>query len=313
MWRPAILAVTIHFTCPSVAFAHGIRADPDTWWRAWNWDPLVLFTSLLLAWIYCRGLTRLWARVGVGRRVNRLQAASFLGSLLVILVALISPLDALSEELCSLHMVQHMLLMAVAAPLLVIGSPGLVLAWGIPEIRNGRIGVIMRSAFRISNSTLFWRPVFIWMLFTATLWIWHHPVMYQAALRHPLAHDVQHLMFFITACLFWRVCLDPMSSRRLSAVVAIVYFFTTSLHSSALGVFLALSPRVWYEDYVTRTTVWGVSALEDQQTAGLIMWMPGCLVYAFVAAILFGRWLTRLEEVPLNGPPLLLRQSTAKG
>jgi cytochrome c oxidase assembly factor CtaG len=124
--------------------------------------------------------------------------------------------------------------------------------------------------------------------------------LYQAALRDPLLHDAQHLSFFTAASLFWRLCLDPLAGRRLSALGAIPYLFTTALHSAALGIFLALSQRTWYPDYVTRTSAWGLTPLEDQQLAGLIMWMPACLIYPAVAAILFGTWLTRLAGATRN-------------
>lgn len=125
--------------------------------------------------------------------------------------------------------------------------------------------------------------------------------MYQGALRDPLVHDAQHLSFFVVACLFWRACLDPLGGRRLGPAAALPYLFATSLHASALGVFLALSPRVWYADYATRTSVWGFTPLQDQQLAGLIMWMPACLIYPAVAAVLFGTWLAGLAGTTRHG------------
>jgi putative membrane protein len=301
MRQPAAVAWGLLLSFPAVGSAHDRRAAPDTWPQAWDWDPLILLTLGTAAWIYCRGLTRLWAQVGVGTKVSRLQRGTYLGSLLVVFVALLSPLDALAEELSSFHMIQHMLLIAVAAPLFVFGSPGLVLAWGLPEIWHGKGGALGRFVFRIPNSAILRQPLLVWGLFAATLWIWHHPVIYQSALRDPLVHDAQHLSFFIVACLFWRKCLDPLSNRRLSLIVAIPYLFATSVQASALGVFLALSPVVWYEEYVTRTGLWGLTPLEDQQLAGLIMWMPACLAYPLVAAILFGSRLTGLTKASENG------------
>lgn len=296
MRRPAALVAVILLSCPSLAWAHGRRAQPGTWWLAWNWDPLVLVSVVLLAWCYGRGLARLWARVGVGRKVRRWQAASYYGGLGAISIALLSPLDALSEELSSLHMVQHMVLMMVAASLFILGSPTFVLAWGFPQW--ARATSLFSFAFRLPQTRILWQPQFLWGLFAVTLYAWHHPILYQAALRDPLVHDTQHLSFFIVACLFWRSCLDPLGAHRLGPLAATLYLFTTSLHASALGVFLALSPRIWYGDYLGRTSAWGLAPLEDQQLAGLIMWMPACLVYPAVAAALFGAWLTGLREMP---------------
>jgi putative membrane protein len=295
VYRPAVIAAALPLILPSAAWADGRRAEPGTWWRAWNGDPLILLILGLLAWLYGRGLARLWAKVGPGSKLRRWQAACYFGSLTMILLALLSPLDALSEELSSVHMVQHMLLTMVAALLFVLGSPTFVLAWGLPEGRQGWGSSFFTFAFRLPQEPCLYQPLFVWILFAGTLWAWHHPALYQAALRDPLMHDAQHLSFFVASCLFWRVCLDPLGGRRLSPPGAVPYLFTTSLHASALGVFLTLSPRVWYEDYATRTISWGLTPLEDQQLAGLIMWMPACLIYPAAAAALFGAWLTSLD------------------
>ena len=281
---------------PSLAWADSGGATPDTWQRAWSFDPLVVLILSLLAWLYARGLARLWTKVGVSNKVRIWQAVSFLGALAALFIALLSPLDALSGELSSLHMVQHMLLTTVAAPLLILASPTFVLAWGLPEWKRGWGSSLFRFAFRLPQEPLLWQPLLVWLLFAAVLWGWHHPRLYQAALRDPLLHDAQHLSFFIAACLFWRVCLDPFSRLRLCPAIAILYLFTTSLHASALGVFLTFSPQAWYEDYAARVGAWGLTQLQDQQLAGLIMWLPSCLIYPAIGAILFGSWLTGTDE-----------------
>jgi cytochrome c oxidase assembly factor CtaG len=232
--------------------------------------------------------------------VHPWQAACYALALAVILIALVSPLDALSEELSSAHMVQHMLLVMVAAPLFVLGSPTFVLAWGLPEFHRGWGKSCFTFVFRLPQEPILWQPLLLWALYAVTLWVWHHPVLYQAALRDLFVHDAQHLSFFVVACLFWRACLDPLSARRLCPAVAIPYLFATSLHASALGVFLALSPWPWYDDYATRTTAFGFTPLEDQQLAGFIMWMPACLIYPAVAAVLFGAWLSGLNGTMRN-------------
>jgi cytochrome c oxidase assembly factor CtaG len=138
----------------------------------------------------------------------------------------------------------------------------------------------------------------VWLLFACALWSWHHPLLYQAALRDPLVHDAQHLTFFVVAALFWRLALDPFSRRRLHPVPAIGYLFVTSLHASVLGIFMALAPTSWYLDYTLRTPPFGLTPLADQQIAGLIMWVPACLLYPLVAVALVGRWLAAHEPAP---------------
>jgi putative membrane protein len=300
MVRAAAIACVLLITCTSVVCADGRRAEPGIWWAAWNWDPLILLSISLFAWYYGSGLRRLWTRVGRGQKIHGWQAACFLAALVMLLFALLSPLDALAEELASLHMVQHMLLIMVAAPLFVVGSPGFVLAWGLSAGWTSPARSVLAFAFRLPQESRLWHPLLLWTLFAALTWSWHHPILYQAALRDPLLHDAQHLSFFLGACLFWRACLDPLATRRLSPLASIPYLFATSVQASALGVFLALSPRAWYDVYAPRTGAWGFTPLEDQQLAGLIMWMPACLLFPAIAAIVFATWLARLPDTMRN-------------
>jgi len=299
MCRRAALAAGLLLTGPTAIPAHD-RVQPGQAWQAWNWDPLVLLVLGLLACFYLRGLARLWR--GGGRTVRRWQAGAFLGALAVLFLALVSPLDALSAELSAAHMVQHMLLMTAAAPLFVLGAPTLVLAWGLTERSQGKTRLVAPGVFRLLQAPLLWQPVFLWLLYAGVLWAWHHPVAYQAALRDSLVHDVQHLSFFLAACFFWRAVLDPLGRRRLHPTAALPYLFATSVQAAALGVFLTLSPRVWYGDYTERTPAWGLTPLADQQLAGLIMWMPACLIYPAAAALLFGAWLAAAEQPKLPDP-----------
>lgn len=290
---PGSLALLL--TSPPQAWADGGSVVPEAWWRAWSWDPLVALSLAVLAGLYQRGRGRLSSRSTRGRVIRSWQPICFFAALLVLGIGLLSPLDALSGELSSLHMVQHTLLISVAAPLFVLGSPAVAFAWSLDwKTLPGRS--LLTFFLRLPQASILWRPEFAWTAFAVSLWVWHHPLLYQAALRDPLLHDAQHLSFFIGAWLFWRACLDPLSARRLHPAVAIFYLFSTFLHASVLGIFLALSPRVWYEHYAATTTIWGLTPLEDQQLAGLIMWMPGCVVYPVAAVVLFGTWLAVPSE-----------------
>jgi putative membrane protein len=280
--------------CPLVALAHSPEGPSSTerWWLHWTWSPLVLGNLALASGIYGTGLNNLWRKAGVGNGISRRQAWAFASGILVLFIALISPLDYLSDELSSAHMIQHMLLLNVAAPLLVLGSPGLVLLWALPLRWRGKVGRWFQwtEGWR-SGWYLLWQPVLMWSLYAFTLWVWHLPSLYEAALGNELFHDFQHFTFLMTAALFWRVLLDPVSRLRLSRGVAVIYLFTTSLHATVLGVYMALAPQVWYTEYVGRTEPWSLTALQDQQLAGLIMWMPACMIYAVAAAAVFALWL----------------------
>jgi cytochrome c oxidase assembly factor CtaG len=181
-----------------------------------------------------------------------------------------------------------MLLVTVAAPLFVLGAPGRVLLWALPASARRTTGRVWRRLDR--STTALWHPLMAAGLYAVTLWLWHVPVLYEIALRDPVVHDLQHLSFFATACVFWRVLLGA-ASRRLHPLGAVFCLFATSLHASALGVLLTMSPRAWYVSYAGTTAAWGLTPLEDQQLAGLIMWMPACLVYALLALAIIAVWL----------------------
>jgi putative membrane protein len=281
------------------AWAHGGPVTPGEWWKSWDLDPTLLL-ALACGWaFYSRGVLAMWERAGVGRGVTRGQAGAFAGGMAVLLLALVSPLDGVSEQLSSAHMLQHMLLMLVAAPLFAAGTPIPVLLHALPHGWRGRAGsVVRRLEGWYAPGSAWGQPLLMWGLFAVTLWIWHLPALYGAALRSRLVHDCQHLAFLGSSYLFWRVLLDPVRRFRMSRGLGVLYLFGTCLHASALGIFMTFSPRVWYVDYGSSVPLWGTTALEDQQLAGLLMWMPGCLVYAAAAALLFSWWLREGQPEP---------------
>ncbi|MCC7420544.1 MAG: cytochrome c oxidase assembly protein [Planctomycetaceae bacterium] len=266
---------------------------PIGWWQGWNWDPVLLLNLAILWWLYGRGLTRLWRRGGVGRGIGLRQPIAFLTALATLFVALVSPLDALSGELASAHMVQHLLLILVAAPLFVVAAPMPLILGGLPKPLRREVG---RWRQRIESGPagfhLLWNPLFVWIAHAMDLWVWHVPALYESALRRPVVHDLEHLTFFGTACLFWRVLLDPISGRRLNPAAAVLSLFTMSLQGRGLGALMALSPHPWYGAYAGTASTWRLTPLEDQQLAGLIMWMPGGLIYALASVLILGAWLS---------------------
>jgi putative membrane protein len=295
---------------PAEAWAHGAPLDRPVRWDDWNWDPVILLNLLVIAWLYRRGWRALQQRAahrrashggsfdhtaGAATITNAWRAIAFSAGLLIVLAVLISPLDPLGEQLGWVHMIQHMILMTVAAPLFVAGAPGLICLCGLPPAARRSAGQIRHFAGKHGRQLL-WSPLLIWSLYAVVMWIWHAPALYEAALRNPIAHDIQHLSFFIAACLFWRLLLDPINRQTLTGGLAVLYLFTTTLHATVLGVFMTIAPAPWYPTYETRTHWWGFTALEDQQLAGLIMWMPACAAYAVVAISLFAKALAADEK-----------------
>ncbi len=301
MFRTTVITAVIWLMNPLVACADVTSrpsVTPETIWRAWNWDLLILFNLGVLTAVYLLGVRRMRHRGITRRRIDLGQVVAYLISVGVLLLAFISPLHALSEELASAHMVQHMLIMVVAAPLFVFGSAGQVLLWGLnaewrPTVARWSCSI---SIPRLDQLAL---P---WTIHAVVLWFWHWPTAYEAALVDPLVHDAQHLSFFAAACLYWRPLLNP---RRLAHPLAGVgSLFATSLLAMLLGILLSLSPSIWYPVFGSRPAAWALSPLEDQQLAGLIMWMPACLIYPAMAAVVLGRWLATRTPVGARRPSL---------
>ncbi len=315
MWPLALGGVALS---PNRALAHGAPLDRPVGWQDWNWDPVILLNLVLLFWLYQRG----WQKLQLGHASHSGRSSEtarqrltvpwrrtvLVGAIGVLALALISPLDLLGEQLGWAHMVQHMVLMTVAAPLLMLAAPGLICLCGLPPAAR-RLCLAIRRRLGRDFQRWTWSPLAVWFLYAVATWGWHLPEFYQAALRDPWIHDLQHLTFFISACLFWRVLLDPMGRRKLAGGLAVLYLFTTTLHATVLGVLMTLAPVAWYGDYERTVHWWGLSALEDQQIAGLIMWMPACATYLIVAIALFAK---ALEERPGELPHPLLRNMVAQ-
>lgn len=211
------------------------------------------------ALLYGLGLGRLWQHAGVGRGLHVSEACYFVLGLLIMGAALLSPLHHLAEERLWAHMVQHELLMVLAAPLFTAARPLAACAWVIP----------VRVPPWLSD------PLVAWTLHAAAIWLWHVPGVFEAAAHHEALHFAQHASFFVTALMFWHSVL-----ARPGAVLSL---FTTMLHTGALGALMALSGRPWYAGY----------ALEDQQLAGLVMWVPAGAAYPLAALVILNRALRR--------------------
>ena len=205
-------------------------------------------------------------------------------------MALVSPLHLLGEALFSAHMAQHELLMVVAAPLLVLGRPIVAFLWAVPMPWRRAAGNISARPSVQRTWHLLTLPVVAWTVHAVAIWLWHVPALFQATLDSDLIHTAQHLSFLGSALLFWWSLLR-VREGRLGRPAAILYLFTTALHTSLLGVLLTFSDRVWYPLYQSSTAPWGLSPLEDQQLAGLIMWIPAGVAYLVAALAIAASWL----------------------
>ncbi len=241
-------------------------------------EPSALLAVLLAGGLYWRGVRIVWQRAGRDHVIHTWQVVCFGGGLLTLLVALESPLDGLSAELFAAHMVQHLALLLVAGPLLVFGAPLVPMLWAVSDASRRVLG---RWLLRMSRLA---RPGVAFTLHSVALWVWHIPSLYDAALKSRGVHVLEHVSFLGTAVVFWWAVLY---GARIGYRSGVVYVFALALESTILGALLAFSPVAWYTGHAATTPTWGMSPLDDQQVAGLIMWVPGGSIYLAAALGLF--------------------------
>jgi putative membrane protein len=251
---------------------------------------------LLPAVWYAVGVRALWARAGWGRGVSVARAASFNAAILILAVALLSPLDGAAADLFSAHMVQHLLLVMVVAPLWVLGAPLLPALWAFPQQRRVAVGVWWRrSSGARAVVHVLTQPGIAFVLHMVLLWFWHFPQPYQAALRSEGLHALEHLSFLGSAMLVWWAALQPVGRRRTSRGAGILLLGGTLLQSGVLGAVLMFAQSPWYPAHAQGTVASGRTLIEDQQLAGLFMWIPASVAYIGAAAWLFLQWM-RADE-----------------
>ena len=285
--------------------AHQVVAPSDLA-GSWTFEPPLLATLALTAFLYGRGRGRLDRRIP--RTRERRRAVAFYGGLVVLAAALMSPLDALAHALFSGHMVQHLLLMLVAAPLLVYSRPTAALVAGLPAgardlvRQSGLRGPNARSGVRGTAHALA-NPVVVWIVGALALWAWHMPTLYEAALAHEPVHVLEHASFLGAAVLFWSVVFASGTRRGAPRPVAIVLVFASGVQGAALGAVLLFASTPLYPGHETGARVWDVSPLADQQLAGALMWSPPAFLYIVVMGWLLVRWFAEMDDASPDPAP----------
>ena len=249
----------------------------------------VVAVLLAVAAAYVTGWLRLSQRAGAHPpRARRLAAA--MAALAALAVALASPLDPLAHERFVAHMVQHLLLMTLAAPLVLLADPFPVLLWAFPAPARAALQPLFArgGAIRRILGLLTSMPL-AWLLFAATVWLWHLPALYERALGDGRVHALEHFAFFGAALVFWWPVLDPAPRVRRPAHpgASIVYVVLTAFQSAALGLALMLWPSVLYPSYAAA----GSSPLDDQVWGGIVMWAVSAVVDMAVVMALVWRFL----------------------
>jgi len=280
----------------------------------WGWRSEVVLPLLLGGSLFTFGWWRLSQRSHLGLPPWRLTLA--LCGFMTIALALLSPLDRLAHLLFSAHMIQHMLLMMVAPPLLLLADPFPILLWALP--RPGRVlvsrllvaGAPLRRVWRAMT----WMPV-AWFTSALALWLWHLPAAYNAALNFRLLHDVEHLAFFWGGILFWWPIVSP--APRLHGHVhhslRILYVVLAGGQQTLLGLLLSMSPKVLYPFYADAPRPWSLSPLDDQAWGGIIMWGTGGVIGIITVMVLVFCLLSLEERPPFPAKTIDLKLGSERG
>jgi putative membrane protein len=267
---------------------------------AWNWNPWILVSVVLAASGYIRGLLCLKGAVRACL-FGRLRYVAFAAGIVTLFSALISPFDALDDQLFSAHMVQHLVLLMIAPPLLIFGRPALACLWAFPLPARRAIGrVWIRSGLKHAVHVLT-SPIFVWLLCSAVLWFWHLPGPYGWALGSESVHAFEHVCFFVTSLMFWSLVLEPLGRRRMDYGITLLLVATFGVQTGLLGALLTFAGRPLYAAHLSTTAVWRLTPLEDQQLAGLIMWIPASLIHLTTLGVLFVVWMHTAERQAITG------------
>jgi putative membrane protein len=257
-------------------------------WLNWEFDPGILAPLVLSAALYAIGSRR---HVGL----TRIQQFCFWAGWASLVIALVSPLHPLGEDLFSAHMVQHEILMLICAPLLVLSRPLVTFLWALPFEWRRTLGRWSKTSAVRSPWLWLTAPLTAWWIHAIAIWAWHAPGLMDATLKSDLVHTAQHLSFLLSALLFWWALFYAHGRRAYGS--GVLYIFTTAVHSGILGALLTFAPRPWYAPYAKTTQEWGLTPLQDQQIGGLIMWVPASIVYSIAGLVLFAAWMRESDAL----------------
>jgi putative membrane protein len=256
----------------------------DFWLTQWNWEPSILIGTALITGLYLYSIGPLRKRHYPNEQIKTGQTITFLLGVLIMFLALVSPLDELGDAyLFSAHMVQHLCLTIIGPPLLLLGTP----EWLVkPALHN-------KVVFNIAKALTY--PAVAFVLYNADFWLWHAPPLYNATLENQTIHILEHLTFIIFGVLYWWPIFSPSKDLpRLQIGGQILYLFLSGMPSVLLGAGLTFTPPL-YAPYIAAPRVWGISAAMDQQLGGLIMWVPVSIAYIVIMSVLFIRWMLQQE------------------
>jgi len=254
----------------------------------WTLDPGIVGPLFIVLVLFAIGWRRLRARAARGGDLLDRRAWRFVLGWLLLAAALVSPLHQAGERSFAAHMFEHEMIMLAAAPLLVLSEPLAIMLWAFPARGRRIIGAMTATPVIALPWRLLRAPAAATLLQAAALWLWHAPALFDRALASAGWHAAQHLSFLLGALVFWSAMLD----RRTAPGVAALCLIATSIVSGALGALMAFAASPWYAGYARLGMApFGLSPAEDQQVAGLLMWVPGGFVHAGAALLVMRRLL----------------------
>jgi putative membrane protein len=278
---------------------------------SWSLEPQIVAGIVLAAGLYAVGWSRLRRRGHGHFRLSVWRAVSFGLGLLAVALALLSPLATFDELLLFIHMIQHLLLVIVAAPLIWLGAPLLPVLWALPLGWRKAIGRLFRSRSPIHAVFHFLtKPAVAAAIYVVILAVWHVPAFYDAAQGRTALHDLEHTAFFAAALLYWWPVVHPTGGRRrLGYGAGVLYIVPALLEGNLIGALITFSSEPLYQTYARAPRLFGLSVIQDQQIAGLLMWVIGGLlllipIFVLVYKLVGGE---DVEDARAAEPPLVGR------
>ena len=264
----------------------------------WEWRPEVVFSLGAFSLIYVLGWFRLRSK-GAKRLASTSRFISYLLGIVVLVIALLSPVDTLQSFLFSMHMVQHLLLTMVAAPLIILGTPFPIGLHALHRpLRHGFVLLLGSNGPLRNVVKQIGRPLTSLFVFIGTFWLWHTPQAYTLALRYDIIHDIEHISFFVTGLFFWWHVTNtpPRFFARLGYGWRIALLALGFVQNEVLSVALSFASTPWYSYYEHVPQISGLTPLQDQQLGGAIMWVPGGMMYIIAIIVLLARLLDAEEK-----------------
>lgn len=270
---------------------------------SWNWRIDVIVVILSAGTLFCVGWFRLRGQSAKLAAVWRLLA--YLGGLVLVGLSLLSPIDVLGGQFFYMHMIQHLLLIMFAPPLLLVGNPMPFILWGLPRTWRQRAGrglsylLHRQSRFRQAVVAVT-GPGIVWLVFVSLLIGWHDPNAYNAALQYEWVHNLEHLSFFIPSMAFWWLVTGagPRLQKQMSLLARVGFLVAGVPPNMFLGIALSFATYPIYTHYLSVPRIGALSVLEDQMIGGVIMWVPGSMMYIIAVVILVGSWFNVEEQKP---------------